>query len=78
MTHGLPQTIVSDNHATSFTSVDFHHFVQENGVDHITSTPYHPPSNGLAERDLSKHSSKVSKGSEKNLRKQDVSIPLSV
>ena len=48
-THGLPETIVSDN-ATSFTSAEFQQFVRENGIHHITSAPYHPSSNGLAER----------------------------
>ena len=48
-THGLPQTIMNDN-ATSFTSTNFQHFVQTNELHHITSVPYHPSSNGLAER----------------------------
>ena len=48
-THGLPQTVVSDN-GTSFTSAEFQNFMQENGIHHITSAPYHPSSNGLAER----------------------------
>ena len=41
-THGL---IVSDN-APAFTSEEFKRFVQMNG---ITSAPYHPATNGLAE-----------------------------
>ena len=48
-THGLPETIVSDN-ATSFTSAEFKEFVAKNGIRHITSAPYHPATNGLAER----------------------------
>ena len=43
-THGLPQTIVSDN-GPSFTSDEF---MQANGIGHITSAPYHPSINGLA------------------------------
>ena len=46
---GLPVTIVSDN-ATSFTSAEFQSFVTATGVKHITSAPYHPSTNGLAER----------------------------
>ena len=48
-THGLPRTIVSDN-GPSFTSDEFKKFMQANGIRHITSAPYHPSTNGLAER----------------------------
>ena len=50
-THGLPRTIVSDNGPT-FTSDKFHQFFQANGIKHITSSPYHPQTNGQAERAL--------------------------
>ena len=48
-THGIPQKIVSDNGPT-FTSQEFKTFMTQNGVLHITSAPYHPSTNGLAER----------------------------
>lgn len=48
-THGLPHTIVSDNGA-AFTSSEFHQFLKQNGIEHVRSAPYHPSSNGLAER----------------------------
>lgn len=48
-THGLPHSLVSDN-AAVFTSEEFHQFCTNNGIKHIRSAPYHPSSNGLAER----------------------------
>lgn len=46
---GLPQQLVSDN-SPQLVSEEFETFMQENGVQHIRSAPYHPASNGLAER----------------------------
>jgi transposase InsO family protein len=48
-THGLPDTVVSDNGPT-FTSEVFKEFVEKNGIRHIRSALYHPASNDLAER----------------------------
>ena len=48
-THGLPEMLVSDN-VTAFTSSQFKHFTSQNGIRHVTSAPYHPATNGLAER----------------------------
>ena len=48
-THGLPELLVSDN-GPSFTSAEFQEFMKRNGIRHITSAPYHPASNRLAER----------------------------
>ena len=48
-THGLPEILVSNN-ATCFTSAEFQEPMTRNGIRHITSAPYHPATNGLAER----------------------------
>ena len=47
-THGLPKKIVTDN-GSSFVSQEFKKFMLQNGILHITSAPYHPSTNGLAE-----------------------------
>ncbi|XP_036347960.1 uncharacterized protein K02A2.6-like [Rhagoletis pomonella] len=46
---GLPNTIVTDNGA-QFTSSEFKQFCKNNSIDHLTTAPFHPSSNGLAER----------------------------
>ena len=48
-THGLPRKVVTDN-GPSFTSEEFRTFLSQNGIIHVTTAPYHPSSNGLAER----------------------------
>ncbi|KAJ8377451.1 hypothetical protein AAFF_G00260090 [Aldrovandia affinis] len=46
---GIPEQLVSDN-GPQFTANEFQVFLKRNGVRHITSAPYHPATNGLAER----------------------------
>ena len=48
-THGIPQKIVTDN-GPQFTSKEFADFTRSNGIEHTCTAPYHPASNGLAER----------------------------
>ena len=48
-THGNPTTIVSDN-GTPFTSAEFAEFTTKNSIHYVKVSPYHPSSNGLAER----------------------------
>jgi hypothetical protein len=46
---GIPDTIVSDN-GSGFTSAEFTGFLKKNGILHTTTAPYHPATNGAAER----------------------------
>ncbi|KFD45214.1 hypothetical protein M513_13909 [Trichuris suis] len=48
-THGIPDSVVSDN-GTAFTSAEFLEFVKSNCIQHLTTAPFHPASNGQAER----------------------------
>ena len=48
-THGIPEVVVTDN-GTPFTSTEFSDFTRKNGIRHVRVSPYHPSSNGLAER----------------------------
>lgn len=49
--YGLPEEIVSDN-GPQFTSGEFQQFMKKNGVKHTLVPPYHPASNGAAERSV--------------------------
>ena len=46
---GIPETLVSDN-GPQFASEDFRSFCHSNGIHQVLVAPYHPSSNGLAER----------------------------
>ena len=47
--YGYPEEVVSDN-GPQFTSQQFADFLRLNGVRHTRSAPYHPATNGAAER----------------------------
>ena len=46
---GIPNQIVTDN-GPQFTATEFEQFCKKNGIHHILTAPYHPNSNGEAER----------------------------
>ncbi|XP_060092566.1 LOW QUALITY PROTEIN: uncharacterized protein K02A2.6-like, partial [Heteronotia binoei] len=48
-THGIPDTLVTDN-GTAFTSREFREFTDRYLIRHIRSAPFHPATNGQAER----------------------------
>ena len=47
-THRLLYIIVNDN-GLFFTNKEFKSFIHKNGIKHITTTPYHSSSNGVAD-----------------------------
>ena len=59
---GFPHTIVSDN-ATSFTSEEFQEWCSERGITHLSGAPYHPATNGAAERLVQSFKSSLRKSS---------------
>lgn len=48
-TFGVPRILFSDN-APNFVSNEMDEFLTRNGIKHYTSAPYHPATNGQAER----------------------------
>lgn len=48
-TFGIPNCFVSD-WGTQFTSNEFYNFLMSNGIQHKKGAPYHPATNGQAER----------------------------
>ena len=49
--HGIPKSVRSDN-GPQFSAMEYSKFAEEWGFAHITSSPYHPQSNGLAEKSV--------------------------
>ena len=48
-THGVPEIIITDR-GMEFNSNDFNQYLSQIGVDHRTTTSFHPNSNGKSER----------------------------
>eukprot|EP00731_Ephydatia_muelleri_P001779 Em0001g1779a len=68
-TYGIPEQVVSDN-GPQFVADEFAIFLKQNGVKHIRCAPYHPSSNGIAERFVQtfKTAMKVNKTQQKDYR----------
>ncbi|XP_060542427.1 uncharacterized protein K02A2.6-like [Pantherophis guttatus] len=62
-THGLPDILVSDN-GPQFTATQFEGYLAGLGIRHVLSAPFHPASNGQAERFVrsAKEASRLSPG----------------
>ncbi|XP_017469593.1 PREDICTED: uncharacterized protein K02A2.6-like [Rhagoletis zephyria] len=69
-TFGIPDVIVSD-HGTQFNSREFKDFLKRNGIQHKQGAPYHPATNGQAERFVQtlKTKLKAAKAVEANVKK---------
>nr|XP_039253281.1 uncharacterized protein K02A2.6-like [Styela clava] len=66
--YGVCKQLVSDNGPT-FTSEEFANFMKNNGIRHSRSAPFHPSSNGMAERFVGIFKSSLLRG-----RKEKVDI----
>ena len=66
--YGLPEQLVSDN-GPQFTAAEFEECMKANGIKHIKSSPYHPSTNGEAERFVQtfKHALKVGRSDKGSL-----------
>ena len=49
--HGIPKTVKSDN-GPQYTAEEYKKFSKEWGFHHVTTSPYHPQVNGLAEKSV--------------------------
>ncbi|XP_048731638.2 uncharacterized protein K02A2.6-like [Ostrea edulis] len=69
--NGITEQIVSDN-GPQFTSREFDDFTKKNAIKHFKSAPYHPATNGLAERFVQtfKRSMNSMKNNEMSLNKK--------
>ena len=47
----MPAQLVNDSE-TQLKSGEFEQFIKGEGIKHITSAPYHPATNGLAQRSV--------------------------
>ena len=67
--YGVPSKLVSGN-GPQFQSEEFQMFLERNQIKHLTSAPYHPAINGLAENCV--WSFKSATKSEKEVKPQNI------
>ena len=67
--YGVPEVLATDN-GCNFTSAKFETFLNQNSIYHKTSAPYHPASNGLAERMVQTFKWGLAKLKERTLKMQ--------
>ncbi|XP_037501887.1 uncharacterized protein K02A2.6-like [Rhipicephalus sanguineus] len=67
--HGLPDVIVSDI-GPAFTSIQYADFLNRNGIRRMLVPPYHPASNGAAERVVQTIKDKLKKSTPGEFRTQ--------
>ncbi|KAM7312101.1 uncharacterized protein ISCGN_009006 [Ixodes scapularis] len=60
-TFGIPRKVMSDN-GTAFVSEEIKSFYSSNGIAAVTSAPYHPATNGQAERMVQQLKTALAKG----------------
>ncbi len=74
--YGVPAQVVTDN-GPQFTSAEFQLFLKTNGIKHITTAPFHPATNGQAERFVQsfKRAMKCEKQSTSQLKHQYSKVP---
>lgn len=74
-THGIPDTVVTDN-GRNFVSEEFEEYLKGNGIYHVRTAPYHPSSNGQAERFVQTVKNLLKKVKTTNLKKELANILL--
>ena len=75
-THGLPEIVVADN-ASGFKSEEFGDFLQKNNIRKLHSAPFHPATNGLAERNVQTFKNALKKMLETNVSKDSIQTLIS-
>ena len=70
---GLPELIITDN-GPQFVSEEFKSFCQQRGIQHNTIAPYHPRSNGEAERLVETFKLSINKADPKTVTELENSV----